>query len=108
MYLLSKSHPQLLRLFRKFNTKYFDGKLPEPIIHYAHIPEIRCFGVCEHNGKQFVITIDPQHATSRATRHLTVLHELVHVKLWPSTIHGRKFHDEMLRLANAGALKAVW
>jgi hypothetical protein len=104
------SHPQLMRLFRKFNVKYFGGALPEPILKYEHITTMNCFGLCEFSDddNQFVITIDPQWASSRSFRHLTLLHEMVHIHIWPHMTHGKKFQDEMMRLALEGAFKEIW
>lgn len=98
-----------MRLFRKFNEKYFDGRLPEPILRYEHIIEMRCFGLCEQlEDNSFVITIDPQWASSRSFRHLTLLHEMVHISIWPCATHGKRFQDEMIRLALEGAFKEIW
>lgn len=103
------SHPQLMRLFRKFNAKYFSGDLPEPLIKYEHINIAHCFGLCEQlEDLSFVITIDPQWASSRSFRHLTLLHEMVHIYIWPCATHGKKFQDEMMRLALDGAFKEIW
>jgi len=103
------SHPQLMRLFRKFNAKYFDGELPEPLIKYEHITDMKCFGLCEQLADEsFVITIDSQWASSRSFRHLTLLHEMVHIHIWPCATHGKKFQDEMMRLALDGAFKEIW
>lgn len=102
------SHPQLMRLFRKFNVKYFDGDLTEPLIKYEHITTMKCFGLCEQlDDKSFVITIDPQWASSRAFRHITLLHEMIHIAIWPYPSHGKTFQDETIRLALAGAYKEV-
>lgn len=104
-----KSHTQLLRLFRRFNTKYFCGTLPEPLIYYTHIEGGACYGTCDWDGERFVICIDPQWASKRAFRHFTVLHEMVHIKQWSHGItHGKRFHAEMLRLAQNGAFKEIW
>lgn len=97
-----------MRLFRKFNENYFEGRLPEPILRYEHIIEMRCFGLCEKIEDQFVITIDPQWASTRSFRHMTVLHEMVHIAIWPAATHGKKFQDEMMRLALEGAFKEIW
>jgi hypothetical protein len=102
------SHPQLLRLFRKFNTKYFENELPEPLIQYKHITDMKCFGICEKIEDHFFITIDPQWASTRSFRHITVLHEMVHIAIWPDVRHGKKFQDEMTRLALDGAFKEIW
>jgi predicted metal-dependent hydrolase len=39
---------------------------------------------------------------------MTVLHEMVHVKLAPYLGHGKKFQDEMKRLAEMNAFKGMW
>ena len=103
-----KSHPQLMRLFRKFNAKYFDNLLPEPIIKYEHITTMKCFGICEKIEDQFIITIDPQWASTRSFRHITLLHEMVHMEIWPLNNHGKLFQDAMVRLALDGAFKEIW
>jgi SprT-like family len=101
------SHPQLMRLFRKFNAKYFDGALPEPLIKYEHITTMKCFGLCDKADEQFIITIDPQWASTRAFRHITLLHEMIHIHIWPYASHGKRFQEETVRLALAGAYKEV-
>jgi hypothetical protein len=108
-----ESHPRLLRIFRKFNKQYFQSRLPEPLIYYAHLEESDrdlCFGkVSQDEEGAFLIRIDPQWNSCRAITQWAVLHEMAHVDLWNETItHGAKFQRKMLNLAIAGAFRTIW
>jgi hypothetical protein len=102
------SDPQLKRWFREYNRKHFDGALPANTICVYQTIE-GAHGTCIRGGDSiFVIRINPDFPRCRAKRRFDLLHEMVHVKLWPSISHGKAFDAEMLRLANAGALKGLW
>jgi hypothetical protein len=57
----------------------------------------------------FQIRINPSISGWAEIWKLTLLHEMVHVKLWPRhKKHTKKFHSEMLRLAQLGAFNSLW
>lgn len=92
----------LRRAFRFYNRKYFNNELPEVDLCWKKI-DSRLFGYCD--GDQIVIHENLRETTS--LWKLTLLHELVHLKnmRWG---HGKKFQNEMRRLANAGAFDGLW
>lgn len=111
--LMSTSDRQLKHWFDKFNTRWFEGKLPSTIIFWE--PPSDSFGVTcpvfEVNDKVFEIKLDPSLKGVPDYWKLLLLHEMAHIKLWPKHPkhqHGKAFQDEMKRLANEGAFKSLW
>lgn len=102
------SDPQLKRWFRRYNRRYFDGTLPSDVrISYCWVTKAHGNCSLDPDGK-FHIRINPDSTGTREGRRFTLLHEMVHVKLWPVCTHGKAFDAEMLRLAKAGAMRGLW
>lgn len=98
--------PRLTRWYRTYNEKYFNNELPEDIkllweSHSEHLGTVRV-------DEKFEIRINPVLAIIPPYARLCLLHEMVHVKLWPSIKHGSKFQAEMMRLALEGAFRKLW
>lgn len=102
------SDRQLIRWYREYNSKWFSAELPDEIdILYA--PVEGCFAdVTPCRAQEFILRIDPRFAHDSATVRMTLLHEMVHIKVQPYRWHGVRFQEEMQRLANAGAFKGLW
>lgn len=97
----------LRRWYREANTRWFEGKLPDDVdVLYA--PHAGCVGIAGQSGDSFFIQVNPAYAMDVSIVKLTLLHEMAHVALWPYRTHGPKFQQEMLRLANAGAMNGKW
>jgi hypothetical protein len=102
----------LKRVYDTYNKKYFDGLLPkEAIVGTNDLASSEC-GIAvrhEESGHEiFVIHIDPvKHNGSRDMR-LTLLHEMIHLKLFPYQYHGKRFEEEKNRLTLRGATKGLW
>jgi hypothetical protein len=60
----------------------------------------------EHKVLQ--IHIDPSRHHGNEQIRFTLLHEMAHVKLLPWRKHGKKFQDEMKRLAGRDAFEELW
>lgn len=108
-----KTDKRLQNFFNRANKLYFDGKLPSDTI-VSWNDEIPGYGltvgITDKDTKHtfFHIYIDPEkHVDGRQSR-LTLLHEMAHVRLYPDMRHGRRFEQEMIRLAIAGAFKGLW
>ena|ERR1039457_3257383 len=91
-----KSHGQLVRIFNRFNVKFFAGELPDVGIHYEALGG--AYGDCDCVDGIFTVRIDPSCGGWSDFLRLTILHEMVHVKLWPYQQHGGKFDSEIVRL----------
>jgi hypothetical protein len=105
-----KNNPWLKRCFHKYNELYFGGLLPDAVVFWepAFVTRDELGELYQDKGT-FVIRIDPSIRNyTKALARMTLLHEMAHMKLWPDIRHGRKFNDEMLRLAQLGALKGLW
>ncbi len=112
------SDPQLRRWYLKFNDHWFGGELPhdtevfwEPASGYlGQTCEVRGCDVdgAETGKSEVLIRIDPTLRFSSAMAQLTLMHEMVHVKLAPYWGHGKRFNNEMLRLAKLGAFNGRW
>ena len=93
---------QLKRTYAAYNTRWFEGKLPSDA-DVLFAPTNNCMGIAECGEDGFMITIDPKYAIEGRTWRLTVLHEMVHLKLYPARGHGKEFQRQMFRLAILGA-----
>lgn len=109
-----QSDRQLKHWYDRYNRDWFNSELPSHTVIYWE-PIVDGDGstcpIYEVDNSQFVIKIDPSIKGFLNVWKLTLLHEMVHVRLWPKHSrhqHGKLFQDEMLRLANAGAFRRLW
>ncbi len=102
------SDTQLRRWFREYNQRYFGGTLPrDTAVYYATVDG--AYGDCDYKSDgRFHIRINPDNTWGRSVRRLTLLHEMVHIAVWPRVTHGPYFEREMMRLASAGAMRGIW
>jgi len=106
----------LARWYRQFNRRYFNGELPAENVILCWEPVEDCDADCakiheavtDKETDDFLIRIDPIYRTSLRVAKMTLLHEMVHVKLWPHVSHGARFQREMMRLAQSGAFRRLW
>jgi hypothetical protein len=112
---MMESDPSLRRAFLRYNDLYFDGRLPHDLTLYwepsrGNLAETCELETLEDTGgtPDLVVRLDPTLRFSSRMWHFTLLHELVHVDLYPHRGHGKRFQKEMLRLANAGAFHKLW
>lgn len=110
-----KSHGHLRKLYRNYNTRFFDGALPEDtaVCWSGDIPnslagQTRRWVNGETGQSQFEIRLNPAIRDWSAYYKHVLLHEMAHVKLAPDTRHGKRFNQEMLRLACMGAFHHLW
>ena len=101
-----KSDPQLKRWYQKYNRLYFGGTLPDAFVWYE-VPA-GAYADCQLVDGVWRVRINPSLAGWPSIARWSLLHEQVHIMLWPNRNHGRKFQAEMLRLAEAGAFKDLW
>jgi hypothetical protein len=107
------SDRQLKRWYEKYNTAFFGGELPNhTVLFWEPIPDAgHTCPVYEVDHGQFLIKIDPSLKGVPCYFKITLIHEMVHVKLWakhPRSLHGKLFQTEMKRLANDGAFRSLW
>lgn len=112
-------------LYATYNTRYFGGKLPVVDIEMIDLKSHDYYGKCSEPGQpkyrtrrpkeprpaRFKIQISKWTKKNPKILAMTLLHEMVHVKLWDVpgiTDHGRRFDKEMTRLAVAGAFNGLW
>jgi hypothetical protein len=98
---------KLKRWYCSFNRKYFNGELPEdlqiwwePLGPNAQETVLVVDGE-DGNPPELAIKVDPSMAMFPKLTKLLLLHECIHVKLWPRQgvkDHGRLFDEEMQRL----------
>lgn len=117
-----KRPTKLHKYFRLYNAKYFGGVLTEPVLqwaklkHYGHFfgREINTYNVVtdELDATRLELVIELAEWTRGMNNvwRLTLLHEMVHLKLHNKRCktHGKLFNDEMKRLANVGAMNGLW
>lgn len=118
----------LKRYYRDFNQRYFGGSLPAScVVRFAggrEFPSQEVIGDCGYLARRGRIPPDIGLAAKnrseirirsslrdyRAFVVMTLLHEMVHLKLRGRRCleHGRSFNGEMRRLAAAGAFDRWW
>lgn len=107
------SDKQLKLWYAKFNRLYFNGELPTDTILYWNpgndAAAITC-PVFEVADGKFEITIDPMYSGMVKWWKVLLLHEMIHVRLWPKHPkhnHGKLFEDEKARIFALGAYKKL-
>lgn len=107
------SDRRLKHWYDKYNKQWFEGILPNhTVLYWEPLVEdgVTC-PVYEVDHGQFLIKIDPSLKGVPSYFKIILLHEMVHLSLWPKhprSQHGKLFQQEMKRLANEGAFKALW
>ena len=105
-----RSDPKLKRLFRLYNRRYFEGKLPSRSTrvefadgrHKEFDPTLAGRCICYPNNTALILVHSDLRVSGEwAQIKLTLLHEMVHL----SGVfgHGPAFEREMRRLASLGA-----
>ena len=110
-----RSHPHLQKLYRRYNKKYFGGRLPTLYIQFTSPNDLKknglgratCAVTCFESGRPYAIYISTNRFKTWRYIKSDMLHEMVHVA-HPKAQHGPVFHGEMKRLAAAGAFADVW
>jgi SprT-like family len=110
-----RSHPHLQRLYRRYNRKYFGGRLPTIYIQFLAPGQFKknglgratCAVTCFEDGSPVAIYISANRLKTWRYIKADLLHEMCHVA-HPKAQHGPAFENEMKRLAAAGAFKGVW
>ena len=102
------TNKDLRRLYSFYNTKWFDGKLPEITVHFGDI-EKGCLGDTEFIGNDpVIITIARNIKTWNRLVRSVLIHEMCHVSLPVRIVHGPRFEARMRELAARGAFTGLW
>jgi hypothetical protein len=99
------TNSELLWWYKKYNRKYFGGKLPAIKIKFS---KLAVNTLAEVWYEEREIYISNWIKTSDLLVRMNILHEMVHLSLPVGCHHGPKFEKEMLRLAKAGAFRGIW
>jgi predicted metal-dependent hydrolase len=102
----SKSDRQLKRWYAQFNRRYFNDELPTDASVWWE-PTSGAYADCNLVDGGFRIRINPALAGWVEMAKLTLLHECIHIKLWPSKIHGIRFDREVQRLMGFKEIRAL-
>lgn len=80
----------------KYNKLFFNNELPHDIT-------VRFESLSDAHGDSHIpsreIRIDKAYAKYRSIWRLTLIHEMIHFKIWPKFTHGKEFLAELRRLA---------
>ncbi len=105
--------PEYQKVFDRYNKRYFYGELPPTIVSTALLlklesgPEKKSHGAYAYLanvGKQEYIILDRGTSIFHPIlTHQSILHESIHLHLWPYKWHGEKYKDEVRRIAALGA-----
>lgn len=105
----------LERWYADYNKRFFDGRLPkDALVGFNPELEENILGLSIHEEDsdtkhQFHhIHVNPLAHSCKQQIQLTLLHEMAHIAIFPYVKHGKKFNDEMLRLATRGAFNGLW
>lgn len=110
-----KPDKRLKTRYDRYNKAYFDGTLPgdtritfnEELSH-PHYGMTICVEDDDTKHLFFDIHINPCMHGGGEQISLTLLHEMAHIKLYPYSKHGKKFDEEMKRLAMRDAFRGIW
>jgi hypothetical protein len=98
------SDARLRRWFRFYNDRYFGGQLEAKV---SWKPVESCWAQA-FGGEAPEIHIGLICGVSRGWTKLTLLHEMVHLEMWPDITHGKRFQARMKKLAQDGAMRGLW
>lgn len=107
---------RLQKFADKANKLFFDGRLKHVVVGWDDELENTSFGLTIHvEEKEATKILFHQIHLNKEMEKLpsqiwqgTLIHELAHVSVYPCVNHGRKFQEEMKRLANRDAFKFIW
>ena len=104
--------------YREFNRQYFAGKLPEANVVVQWDAAVELGGNValtwitnyEGEGEKIAISISTRMQGCEPCASMTLLHEMVHVKLrkHDGDQHGKAFQREMRRLLRLKAFDKRW
>lgn len=108
-----KPDKRLKTRYDRYNKAYFDGTLPgdTKIILSEDLDKYGLTVAIEEediNHLFFHIYINPKFHYDGRQIAGTLIHEMSHVKLYPYMKHGKKFDEEMKRLAMRDAFRGIW
>jgi len=109
---------ELFRAYREFNRQYFAAKLPEANVVVQWDAAVELGGNValtwitnyEGEGEKIAISISTRMQGCEPCASMTLLHEMVHVKLRKrdGDQHGKAFQREMRRLVRLKAFDRRW
>jgi hypothetical protein len=101
------SELMLKRFYNHINKRYHGGELPPVKIFFA--PVSGDYGETNLIDGVFVVKINPSEEGRPKSWKFAVHHEAVHVKIWPNrSCNGKRFQEEMQRLAMSNAFRGIW
>jgi hypothetical protein len=112
-----KPDRRLTRWYTEYNKQFFENKLPVGILVGWDIDEpdaARLHAVIfnkEEDGVDMTtgtIRLDPNKHKGATDARFSLLHEMCHLRLAPWNKHGKRFNNEMRRLAVEGAFDDLW
>ena len=95
--------------YRVYNERWFNGELPEDV-DVLWAPVKGCCAdvdVLYSDPESYILRINPAFALDKNIARINLIHEQVHIKLWPYKKHGPRFHTEIQRLAALGAYRGL-
>lgn len=115
---LENASIEMQQYYISYNVKYFDGRLPiDTLVECSplHIDDLGYQGETSKDNKgRYQITIAQELCEGERVYLPVLLHEMVHIDIGDREndtgpfLHGPLFHDEMRRLAEAGAFDDLW
>lgn len=93
-----KSDPKLKRYYKRYNKILFDGKLPSNAVIVWKTLKGRAGQTGVEDGVS-IIEMDTQYKKERTIWRVTLIHEMVHVAVYPYEKHGRRYLDELKRVS---------
>ena len=95
-----------------FNEMYFGGRMPEVEIRGVNDLRLsrgkrqRLNGATSKVDGAFLIELDANMPD--ALQKLTLIHEMIHIKVWPKSHRSKAWRDEVARLGRDGFLAEVF
>ncbi len=112
------TNADLMDEFLELNNRYFDGKLPVPLVlafrnmeELGHTFRFRTLGKRRTKDDDFGIHISRKLRFSQRLFVCTLIHEMVHLQLrnrYSCGPRGKRFNGRMRQLAFLGAFDGLW
>jgi hypothetical protein len=96
------SDPHLKRIYRRYNARYFGGKLPDDTAIYWAPNHKRLACTFQVDGVHH-IEMDPTLMVGQRFIHIMLLHEMRHISLRPYGGHGDEWKQNGREMMAAGA-----
>lgn len=99
-------------LYHFYNEEYFGGELPPPNLKFVkdlrhnNGTRARLDGACEKENGEYTISI--REGCDPRTIRIALLHEMLHIRLWPKSHKSKAWKESIKQFAAQGFLEQIF